>query len=120
MNLKTDNIYDEIKMLIENARTMAYKAVNFAMVQTYWNIGRLIVEHEQKGEAKAEYGKALLKELSKKLTRDFGKGFTVTNLRYMRQFYIIFPIHHAVRDKSDVNALHWGGEKETKRIDFLI
>ncbi len=106
MNLKTDNIYSEIKTLIENARTMAYKAVNFAMVQTYWNIGRLIVEHEQKGEAKAEYGKALLKELSKRLTRDFGKGFTVTNLRYMRQFYIIFPIHHAVRDKSDINALN--------------
>jgi predicted nuclease of restriction endonuclease-like (RecB) superfamily len=106
MNLKTDIIYNEIKTFIENARTQAYKAVNFAMVQAYWNIGRLIVEQEQKGEAKAEYGQALIKVLSKRLTHDFGKGFTASNLRYMRQFYLTFPICHALRDKSDVNALH--------------
>ena len=105
MNLKTDTIYNEIKTFIENARTQAYKAVNFAMVQAYWNIGRLIVEQEQKGEAKSKYGQALIKELSKRLTHDFGKGFTVTNLKYMRQFYLTFPISHALRDQSNVNTL---------------
>jgi predicted nuclease of restriction endonuclease-like (RecB) superfamily len=105
MNIKTDTIYNEIKTFIENARTQAYKAVNFAMVQAYWNIGRLIVEQEQKGEEKSEYGQFLIKELSKKLTRDFGKGFTVTNLKYMRQFYLTFPISHALRDQSEVNTL---------------
>jgi len=84
MNLKTDTIYFEIKTVLENARTQAYKAINSAMVQAYWHIGRLIVEADQKGETKAEYGKALIKELSKRLTHDFGKGFTVTNLNYMR------------------------------------
>ncbi|MEK8019440.1 MAG: DUF1016 N-terminal domain-containing protein, partial [Candidatus Parabeggiatoa sp.] len=106
MNLKTDTIYFEIKTVIENARTQAYKAINAAMVQAYWHIGRLIVEQEQKGETKAEYGKALIKELSKRLTHDFGKGFTTTNLKYMRPFYLTFPISHALRDKSDVNTLY--------------
>jgi predicted nuclease of restriction endonuclease-like (RecB) superfamily len=106
MNLKTDTLYFEIKTVIENARTRAYKAINSAMVQAYWHIGRLIVEADQKGETKAEYGKALIKELSKRLTHDFGKGFTTTNLKYMRQFYLTFPISHALRDKSDVNTLH--------------
>jgi len=105
MNLKTDTIYNEIKTFIENARTQAYKAINFAMVQAYWNIGRLIVEQEQKGEAKSKYGQALIKALSKRLTHDFGKGFTVTNLKYMRQFYLVFPISHALRDQSKENTL---------------
>ncbi|RKZ79438.1 MAG: DUF1016 domain-containing protein, partial [Candidatus Parabeggiatoa sp. nov. 3] len=106
MNLKTDTIYFEIKTVIENARVQAYKAINAAMVQAYWHIGRLIVEQDQKGETKAEYGKALIKELSKRLTHDFGKGFTVTNLNYMRQFYLTFPIDHALRDQSAPNTLH--------------
>ena len=57
------------------------------------------VEEEQKGKAKAEYGKYLIKEFSEKLTRDFGKGYTITNLKNMRQFYMIFPIGYALRDK---------------------
>jgi len=105
MDLKTETIYNEIKTFLENARTQAYKAINSAMVQAYWNIGRLIVEQEQNGEAKSKYGQALIKELSKRLTHDFGKGFTVTNLNYMRQFYLSFPIDHALRDQSDMNAL---------------
>jgi predicted nuclease of restriction endonuclease-like (RecB) superfamily len=105
MNLKTETIYNEIKTFLENARTQAYKAINSAMVKAYWNIGRLIVEQEQKGETKSKYGQALIKELSKRLTHDFGKGFTVTNLKYMRQFYLTFPISHAVRDQSELNTL---------------
>ena len=105
MNLKTETIYNEIKTFLENARTQAYKAINSAMVLRLLEIGRLIVEQEQNGEAKSKYGQALIKELSKRLTHDFGKGFTVTNLKYMRQFYLTFPISHAVRDQSDMSAL---------------
>lgn len=60
------------------------------MVQAYWEIGRVIVEEEQKGKKRAGYGEALLAELSRRLTKDFGKGFTETNLKYMRQFYLAF------------------------------
>lgn len=68
------------------------------MVEAYWNVGKLIVE-AQDGNERAEYGEELLKDLSKDLTRGFGKGFTVTNLRYMRQFYLVFQKHHALRDE---------------------
>ncbi len=67
------------------------------MVQSYWEIGRLIVEHEQQGNRRAEYGKQQLKQLSQQLTERLGKGFDVTNLRNMRQFYHAFPIRDAVR-----------------------
>ena len=70
----------------------------FAMVEAYWNIGKSIIE-EQGGNEKAEYGTGLLKELSKQMTKDFGKGFTVTNLKYVRQFYLMFPNGHALRDE---------------------
>ncbi len=67
-------------------------------MEAYWNIGKSIIE-EQGGNEKAEYGAGLLKELSKQMTHDFGKGFTVTNLKYMRQFYLTFPNGHALRDE---------------------
>jgi len=110
-----DTAYRNIRQILEDARKTAYSAVNVAMVQAYWNIGRLIVEEEQRGKAKAGYGEYLLKELSIRLTRDFGKGFTETNLRYMRLFYLSFEIlnaessqflpdkiHHALRDELPV------------------
>jgi predicted nuclease of restriction endonuclease-like (RecB) superfamily len=93
-------IYEEIRNIIEQARSQSSRAVNFAMVQAYWNIGRVIVEEEQKGRARAEYGKYLIKELSERLTEDFGKGYDPSNLRYMRLFYLSFPICDAVRHKS--------------------
>lgn len=68
------------------------------MVEAYWNIGRVIVE-KQGGKDKAEYGTALLKNLSKEMTKEFGKGFTLTNLKYMRQFYLTFPKSHALSDQ---------------------
>ena len=90
--------YDEIKEILITARNKVYQAANFTMVEAYWNIGKTIIE-EQGGNKKAEYGKGLLKELSKQMTQDFGKGFTVTNLKYMRQFYLTFPNGHALRDE---------------------
>ena len=83
--------YDNIKEILENARRKSYNAVNFAMVEAYWEIGKSIVE-KQGGNNNAEYGKKLLKELSIILTKDYGKGFDDSNHRRMRQFYLMFPI----------------------------
>ena len=87
-----EKFYNEIKNILNMARNKVYKTANFAMVEAYWNIGKSIIE-EQGGNEKAEYGTGLLKELSKQMTQDFGKGFTVTNLKYM------FPNGHALRDE---------------------
>lgn len=88
--------YDEIKNILHTARNKVYQTANFAMVEAYWNIGKSIIR-EQGGDEKAAYGTGLLKELSEQMTWDFGKGFTVTNLKYMRQFYLTFPNGHALR-----------------------
>lgn len=102
--------YKAVKEILEAARSTAYRAVNFAMVQAYWNIGRVIVEEEQRGKATAGYGEYLIKELAERLTKEFGKGFTISNIKYFRQFYLSFSIGHAVRGQSQssgkiVNAL---------------
>lgn len=89
--------YSNIKKILEEARSKAYRAVNFAMVKAYWEIGRIIVEEEQKGKERAEYGQALVKQLSIKLTKEYGGGFTKSNLSYMRQFYLTYKNFHALR-----------------------
>ena len=86
-----------IRELLNQGRKQVFQAVNAAMVQTYWEIGRLIVEDEQQGQARAEYGKGVLKTLSTALTNEFGKGFDVRNLSNMRSFYQAYPIWNAVR-----------------------
>lgn len=86
-----NQLLTNIREILLSARHTAYKAVNFAMVTAYWNIGKLIVEDEQNGNARAKYGKAVLEELSTKLTKEFGKGFSVRELRKIRQFYLEFP-----------------------------
>jgi predicted nuclease of restriction endonuclease-like (RecB) superfamily len=91
-------IFEEVKKILQEARNKIYKTANNAMVEAYWNIGRIIVE-KQSGNEKAEYGVALLKNLSKEMTKEFGKGFTLTNLKYMRQFYLTFPKSHALSDQ---------------------
>ena len=92
-----DTTYQNIKQILEEARRTVYTVVNFTMVQAYWNIGRIIVEEEQRGKNKAGYGENLLRELSTRLTKDFGKGFDESNLRYIRKFYVVFPICDALR-----------------------
>lgn len=94
-----DTLYTEIRQILVQAREQAYQAVNAEMVQAYWQIGRVIVEKEQQGQQRAEYGKRLLRSLSARLTQDFGQGFSSTNLKYMRQFYLAFQKGHAVSDK---------------------
>jgi hypothetical protein len=91
--MKADNfnsLYSEIKQILVNARQSAYRSVNFAMVLAYWEIGKRIVEHEQLGKERAGYGEALLKELSKNLSVDFGRGFALASLKNYRQFYLTF------------------------------
>lgn len=92
-----DSVYAGIAQVLTEARTTAYRAVNSAMVQADWHIGRLIVEEEQQGRPRAAYGTGLIPSLSRRLTAEFGKGFTETNLKYMRQFYLGFQNRHALR-----------------------
>ncbi|MGB3366342.1 MAG: PDDEXK nuclease domain-containing protein [Acidaminobacteraceae bacterium] len=89
MNLINNNLYDDIRSILNLSRKKAVKAVNSSMVEAYWNIGRLIVEF-QGGKDSAEYGTSLLEDLSNKLTKDYGAGFDKTNLRRMRKFYLIY------------------------------
>ena len=85
-----DQLYKEVSLIITKARNTVYRTANSEMVKAYWNIGRKIVEEEQTGKDRAEYGKGLLKELSKRLGDAFGKGFDPSNLRYIRKFYLVF------------------------------
>ena len=97
-SLVNSTLYENIRMTVTEAQNKVYATVNFVMVETYWNIGRQI--YQAQGESdRAEYGVGLLKELSAKLTTEFGKGFTMTNLKYMRLFYVAFPNRHALRDQ---------------------
>jgi len=93
---RLSSLANAIATQIEQARTQLRQTVNSAMVQSYWQIGHLIVEDEQQGAQRAEYGKQQLQQLSNLLTQRLGKGFDVTNLRNMRRFYLTFPIRETV------------------------
>lgn len=97
-NLHAD-VYANIKMLMENARTDVAKQVNNILVKTYWEIGRIIIEDEQGHSDRAGYGKTLLKDLSKMLTKEFGRGFSVSNLQFMRRFYQEYEIQQTLSVK---------------------
>jgi predicted nuclease of restriction endonuclease-like (RecB) superfamily len=84
-------LFSDVKAILSQGRQKAYSAVNTAMVEAYWLIGKRIVEEEQKGSERAEYGDMLIKELSKSLTDEFRRGFSVTNIKSFRLFYLIFP-----------------------------
>lgn len=95
-NNENNLLASQVAQIIREARQTAYRAVNFTMVLAYWNIGKLIVEDELHWE-RADYGKAVLRNLSQRLTKEFGKGFDESNLRYMRLFYKTFPICDTLR-----------------------
>lgn len=88
----TNSMMNEIRELLINARQHAAVQVNTELLSTYWNVGRIIVEHEQENRERADYGKQTLKQLSKELTQEFGKGFSRSNLQNMRAFYLAYPI----------------------------
>jgi len=93
----TEALYKQVALILNEARNRVLQTVNSTMVRAYWEIGRLIIEHEQKGKARAGYGDFLVKGLSERLTVDFEKGFDPSNLWNMRKLYITFPILDAVR-----------------------
>jgi predicted nuclease of restriction endonuclease-like (RecB) superfamily len=109
---KLSRLTDDIAAQIEQARTQVRQTVNSAMVQSYWHIGRLIVEDEQQGERRAAYGKHHLQQLSLALTARLGKGFDITNLRNMRSFYQAFPIQETVSLE-----LSWSHYNRLSKID---
>lgn len=99
MNSIENPLYEKISYLLELARKQVATIVNVTMVHTYFEIGRTIVEDEQQGELRAEYGKKVLQELSIKLKTRFGKGFSVDNLQNMRQFFIAFSKYETLSSK---------------------
>ena len=108
------NYINEIKTILKNARQKAYTAVNSAMVEAYWEIGRRIVEEEQNGKERAEYGKEILQNLSKELTEEFGKGYSYRTLREIRQFYLMFSDFEKWRTVSA--KLTWSHFQKVLRV----
>ena len=101
MENNNEKFFQNISELLETARKKVKTAVNLSMVYTYFEIGRMIFEEEQNGEQRASYGKYLINELSKYLTVQFGKGFSVTNLKQMRQFYVVYSEDQISQTVSD-------------------
>ena len=110
----SNNYINEIKTILKNARQKAYTAVNSAMVEAYWEIGRRIVEEEQNGKERAEYGKEILQNLSKELTEEFGKGYSYRTLREIRQFYLMFSDFEKWRTVSA--KLTWSHFQKVLRV----
>jgi len=92
MEISEDSLFLSVKEIINQSRERVFRLANSTLLLSYWQIGQLIVEDEQQGKGRATYGKFVLKNLSKKLTLEFGKGFDYTNLSNMRKFYQAFPI----------------------------
>jgi predicted nuclease of restriction endonuclease-like (RecB) superfamily len=116
-----ERLYNDVRSIIETARANAYRAVNFSMVQAYWEIGRTIVEKEQEGGSRADYGSRLLISLSDRLTADYGRGFDESNLRNMRMFYLRYQKRDALR--PELSWTHYRilmrVEKESAREFYL-
>lgn len=102
-----NNFFTDIKSLLHDARNKVYTAVNTTMTQTYWQIGKRIVEEEQDGKARAGYGKELLINLSKELSLEFGDGFSVRNLENMRKFYVCFQKTQTLSAKFKLSWSHY-------------
>jgi hypothetical protein len=107
MNLTNKQFIQEIKELLNSARNKIYQNINEIMTKTDFEIGKRIVEEEQLGKSRAGYGKELLKNLSDELTKEFGKGFSVINLKNMRQFYLSFKNHQTVSSEFKLSYSHY-------------
>lgn len=116
-NNENNLLASQVVQIIREARQTAYRAVNFTMVLAYWNIGKLIVEDELHWE-RADYGKSVLRNLSQRLTKEFGKGFDESNLRYMRLFYKTFPICDTLR--HELSWSHYRRLISVENIDARI
>ena len=94
-----NHLIESIKKIILTSRKNIVRSVNTEMLSAYWNIGRIIVEDEQKNQERAQYGEQTLKTLSKRLTAEIGSGFSMTNLSFMRRFYLAYPKFQTVSEK---------------------
>ena len=114
-----ESFYDRVREIIETARGAVYRDVNLTMVKTYWQIGRVILEEEQQGRERAEYGRSVLKTLSDKLIKEIGKGFSVDNLENMRKFYLAYSKSETVsRNLESYDfQLSWSHYLKLIRID---
>lgn len=113
------DFYNKIAELLKNARNKVVQTVNKTMVYTYFEIGRFIVEEEQKGQERAEYGEKILEKLSQKLNKEFGRGFSVDNLENMRKFYLTYSISETssrkfISEKSETVS------RKFENIDFQL
>ncbi len=108
----SDGLFDRVMNILERARTQVVHAVNSSMVIAYWLIGREIVQAIQGGDERAEYGKQIIKDLSVRLNKNYGKGFSTSNLWYFRQFYVVYSnrepmiLHKACGESDSVEKLH--------------
>lgn len=100
-NIQNTNLFQQVIDLLQNAREQVLRTVNSTMTYTYFEIGRMIVEEEQNGKERAEYGKQILKGLSGQLTKEFGKGFSVDNLQNMRRLYLIYSNYETLSSISE-------------------
>jgi predicted nuclease of restriction endonuclease-like (RecB) superfamily len=116
-DLLIKNLVQNVVNLLETARANVLRSVNHTMVLTYFEIGKLIVEHEQNGKERATYGDAVLSELSQRLTKQFGKGFSTTNLRQMRIFYQVFSIQQTLSAEFKLSWSHYLILMRIKDID---
>ena len=107
MKLTDNHLYKDIKNLLNNARNKVYQTINITMTNTYFEIGKRIVEEEQGGEKRAQYGKALIQNLAKELTKDFGKGFSPQNLKNMRQFYLVYEKRQTASSEFKLSWSHY-------------
>ncbi|WP_233509491.1 DUF1016 N-terminal domain-containing protein [Pedobacter chinensis] len=99
MEVNNQHLYSKVIDLLNQAKQSVAQTINNTMAMAYFEIGKMIVEEEQKGKEKSEYGKQVLKELSKRLVTEFGKGFSETNLKQMRFFYLTYSIRQTVSDE---------------------
>ena len=95
---KNNSLVLEISTIVNEVKTNLSKEINKSIIYVYWNIGRIIVKHENEDNNRLEYGKEVLKELSKELTKLLGKGYSLTNLTYMRWFYNVYPDYNMIND----------------------
>jgi predicted nuclease of restriction endonuclease-like (RecB) superfamily len=122
---KIDEICNKIVQRVNTAKQNILRSIDTEMVRTYWLTGKDIVEEELRGKKRALYGAQLLEMIAERLTKELGKGYTTTNLRYMKQFYIIYqelmPIHHSLRDELVLNDvgihLSWTHYRLLIRVD---
>ncbi|WP_052266365.1 DUF1016 N-terminal domain-containing protein [Pedobacter kyungheensis] len=112
MESTTNKLFTAIREIINQSRLKVFRAANSALLESYWQIGKLIVEDEQQGKLRADYGKSTLKYLSAQLSAEFGKGFDESNLRNIRSFYNSFPIRDALR-----HELSWTHYRVLSRLD---